>query len=166
MLWACTHAPWRALKFPLYICRTILCRIYVDPYIGGARCSVQSCPPTPYGRSQLLEAAWHIGEAPPLSEMVSHKRRTRSTRFLPMCTKSKGKFSSAERTSASTNLSSSFTELCCILSESAFEKLILNVAQPFNQIPLTCWTRSLPSSRNAEALNKEHFQQSRPRLKT
>lgn len=101
--------------------------------------------PTPYGTSQLWEASQHVQVAPPPSQ--------RSNCF------------SLEPTSASTNLSSSFMELFCTLSELGPEDLILNVAQPFNQIPLMCWTRSLPSSRNTEALNKEHFQQSRPRLK-
>lgn len=58
------------------------------------------------------------------------------------------------------------TELCFIHHELATENLILNVAQPFHQIPFMCWTISLPSTRKTEALNKEHFQQSRPRLKT
>lgn len=43
---------------------------------------LQSCPTTPYGRSQLWEASQHVQAAAPPLERVSHSWRARSTRHL------------------------------------------------------------------------------------
>lgn len=47
-------------KISMTFCRTILSCVCLDPYTGGARCSMQNCPPTPYGRFQLWEAPQHV----------------------------------------------------------------------------------------------------------
>lgn len=165
MSWAHTHEPWRALKCLWHFCWIVL---YL-PWSIYRRCNMQRAKlpyhilrqiPAPWGCSMRLRDTTTLGDSCTQMEDKINKVPAGEGFCQFALTKKATAFQQNEphlpQTLAVPSLSSAVP----------FVNWPVNVAWPLNHTPLTCWSRSLPRSRNAEALNKEHFHQSRPRLET
>lgn len=93
--------------------------------------------PAPRGCSARLGGTAALGDSfTQMEDKINQASATEgSCQFVPT---EKATAFRQNKPQASTNLSSSFPELCYIHCELATENLILNVAQPFHQIPLMC----------------------------